>query len=91
MKPGECAWVLGTEGVVGRQLWNPNKDPLDPTPFGVPSGRIFHLLLPVPVVRNWLVKILRLLQTDGTGKKALQATKMIGIWFLGVQIWKQTK
>lgn len=49
MKPGECALGLGTEGVVGRQLLNPNKDPVDPVQFGVPSGRIFHLLLPIPM------------------------------------------
>lgn len=52
--PRECALVLGTEGVADRQLLNPNKDYTGPTPFGVPSGRIFHLLFPIPEERKGL-------------------------------------
>lgn len=56
MKPGECASVLGTEGRGGQTaVESKQRHLLDPTPFGVPCGRMFYLL-PIPMERNRLVK-----------------------------------
>lgn len=46
--PRECALVLGTEGVVDRQLLNPNKDYTGPTPLGFHLGGFFISFFPFP-------------------------------------------
>lgn len=79
MKPRECALDLGTEGVVGRQLLNPNKDYSGSDAVLVSIWEYFSFPSShsngEKWIRNGAVRIMCLWRTDGTGENEPSATK----------------
>lgn len=52
--PENELWSWGLRAWRTDSCWIQTKTIRDPTPFGVPSGKIFHLLLPIPGERKGL-------------------------------------